>query len=69
MASPASGPNKGRPIVGPKNPGKPDMKIQPMPVRGSKKPVPRISPDDKVIRKMPITESQLKQIKRYYGIK
>lgn len=79
MASPASGP--GKPIVDkfggnrgnlgdvrplPVKPGKGNgkVRIQPMPV----KPKP-VRGDDKLLRTMPITEKQLGQIKKYYGVK
>ena len=46
-------------------PGKPMM-----PGRPTKLPVPKgISPDDRILRTMPITEKQLGQIKKHYGIK
>jgi hypothetical protein len=76
MASPASGP--GKPIVdrfGGNNGRLGDMR--PLPVKGKKpkqpkmtiQPVPRPSGDDKLLRTMPITEKQLGQIKKYYGVK
>ena len=49
-------PGKGVPIKAPKAKG---PIVKPLPISG----------DDKIIRTMPITEKQLGQIKKYYGIK
>ena len=59
MTSPASRPRR--------NGGM--MKIQPIAPGGKKPAMPKVSPDDKIIRSMPITEKQLGTIKKYYGIK
>ena len=74
MASPASGP--GKPIVDKFGGSGKGNIVRPLPVKPGKgkknpgvmKPQP-IRGDDKIIRTMPITEKQLGQIKKYYGIK
>jgi hypothetical protein len=43
--------------------------VDPRPTTGRKVPNPGLGTDDKIYRTMPITEKQLKGIKKMYGIK
>ena len=65
MTSPIPG-GYGKPIkplpVKPGKPKKPVLDMRPNPIRGR-------ASDDDLLRNMPITEKQLGQIKKHYGIK
>jgi hypothetical protein len=65
---------KGQPVNGPR-PVKPGIKPKPIKIRQTPKTTKparmnsKVDIDDRVIRRMPITQNQLARIKRMYGIK
>jgi hypothetical protein len=69
MPSPASGP--GKPIVDKFGGNRRKLgDVRPLPVKPGKSRGARPLPiDEKIVRTMPITEKQLGQIKRAYGVK
>lgn len=73
MPSPTPGGNKPKMPRQPRMPKKqkkPGFVVDPAPGdRGTPIPTLPVRRDDKIIRTMPITEKQLGQIKKYYGIK